>query len=196
MNFKLILEALGLGQFNSFSPSDGWKWHRFGSTLGQVMACCLMARSHHLSHYWRIITEAFTCEQFHSRCSSNILYAVFENYTFKIIASSPMGQWVNPIHHKVVDPVAVPMQTSDLFTSGSPAIVNSSGSLVDVVWYVSRTILGNTDQGSWNAVGCSAWNWHICSQFPHVSYISTWLNYHPIVFSSKQNIIHVEVNNL
>ena len=29
-------------------------WHRFGSTLAQVMACCLMAPSHYLNQYWLI----------------------------------------------------------------------------------------------------------------------------------------------
>ena len=32
-------------------------WHRFGSTLAQIMDCCLMAPSHHLKHYCLIIKD-------------------------------------------------------------------------------------------------------------------------------------------
>ena len=32
-------------------------WHLPGSTLAQVMACCLTARSHYLNHCWFIISK-------------------------------------------------------------------------------------------------------------------------------------------
>ena len=38
--------------FNSLGPRDTIWRHRSGSTLGQVMACCLMAPSHYLNQYW------------------------------------------------------------------------------------------------------------------------------------------------
>ena len=42
---------------NSLWPSDT-KWrHRYGSTLAQVMACCLTAPSHYLNQCWLIISE-------------------------------------------------------------------------------------------------------------------------------------------
>ena len=51
-----------LFQFNSLLPSDA-KWrHRFGSTLVQVMACCLTAPSHYLNQYWLVICKV----QWHS----------------------------------------------------------------------------------------------------------------------------------
>ena len=37
---------------NSLWSSDAIWWHRVGSTLAQVMACCLMVTSHHLNQYW------------------------------------------------------------------------------------------------------------------------------------------------
>ena len=42
---------------NSLWPSDTIWWHRPGSTLVQVMACCLMAPSHYMKQYWVIISE-------------------------------------------------------------------------------------------------------------------------------------------
>ena len=42
---------------NSFWPSDTIRRQRSGSTLAQVMACCLMAPSHYLNQCWLIISE-------------------------------------------------------------------------------------------------------------------------------------------
>ena len=42
---------------NSLRPSDAIWWHRSGSTLAQVMACCLMAPSHYLNQCWLIISK-------------------------------------------------------------------------------------------------------------------------------------------
>ena len=39
---------------NSLRPSDTIWQHRSGSTLAQVMACCLTAPSHYLNQYWLI----------------------------------------------------------------------------------------------------------------------------------------------
>ena len=50
----LILNSLWLG--------DAIWRQRSGSTLAQVMACCLMAPSHYLNQYWLIISEV----QWHS----------------------------------------------------------------------------------------------------------------------------------
>ena len=43
-------------QFNSLRPSDAIWWQRSGSTLAQVMACCLTAPSHYLNQCWLIIS--------------------------------------------------------------------------------------------------------------------------------------------
>ena len=42
---------------NSLWPSDAIWRQRSGSTLAQVMACCLMAPSHYLNQCWLIISE-------------------------------------------------------------------------------------------------------------------------------------------
>ena len=47
----------GLTDINSLRPSDAIWWHRFGSTLAQVMVCCLMAPSHYLNQCWLIISK-------------------------------------------------------------------------------------------------------------------------------------------
>ena len=42
---------------NSLLPSDVIWQHRFGTTLVQVMACCLTAPSHYLNQFWLTISE-------------------------------------------------------------------------------------------------------------------------------------------
>ena len=44
--------------FNSLGPSDTIWRQRSGSTLVQVMACCLTAPSHYLNQCWLIISES------------------------------------------------------------------------------------------------------------------------------------------
>ena len=72
---------------------------RSGSTLAQVMACCLTAPSHCLNQYWLIISKV----QWHSsecnfrRDTSAISHwNQLQNYLPKILFKSPRGQWVNP----------------------------------------------------------------------------------------------------
>ena len=42
---------------NSLRPREAIWWHRSGSTLAQVMACCLTAPSHYLNQCWLIISK-------------------------------------------------------------------------------------------------------------------------------------------
>ena len=56
--WKLIIVASG---FNSLRPSDAIWRPRTGSTLAQVMACCLTAPSHYLNQCWRIISKVLWC---------------------------------------------------------------------------------------------------------------------------------------
>ena len=44
-------------QNNSLWPSDAIRRHRSGSTLAQVMACCLTAPSHYLNQCWLVISK-------------------------------------------------------------------------------------------------------------------------------------------
>ena len=57
---------------NALWPSDAMRWNRSGSTLAQVMACCMMAPSHYLNQCSLInqmCSVAFTWEQFHTKSS-------------------------------------------------------------------------------------------------------------------------------
>ena len=55
-------DSLGKVKFCAFCFSTKWPsfwvwWQKTGSTLTQVMACCLMATSHYLNQWWLIIKE-------------------------------------------------------------------------------------------------------------------------------------------
>ena len=53
----VILKSFQYLGINSLWPGDTIWRHRSGSTLVQVMACCLMAPSHYLNQCWLIISE-------------------------------------------------------------------------------------------------------------------------------------------
>ena len=60
--------------FNSSKPSDAIWRHRSGSTLGQVMACCLTAPSHYLNQCWEIPQPSITkihLKMTYLKCHSN-----------------------------------------------------------------------------------------------------------------------------
>ena len=60
-------QAAGWGwKINSLRLSDAMWRQRSGSTLVQVMACCLTASSHYLKQYWLIISKV----QYHSIAGS------------------------------------------------------------------------------------------------------------------------------
>ena len=52
------MPSLGHKDFNSLWPSDAIWRQRSGSTLAQVMACCLTAPSYYLNQCWLIISKA------------------------------------------------------------------------------------------------------------------------------------------
>ena len=56
---RYALSSLCFVVVNSFRPSDAIWRHRSGSTLAQVMACCLMAPSHYLNQCWVIISKVY-----------------------------------------------------------------------------------------------------------------------------------------
>ena len=51
------VDKLSYPWFNSLWPNDAILRHRSGSTLAQVMACCLTAPSHYLNQCWLIISK-------------------------------------------------------------------------------------------------------------------------------------------
>ena len=53
-NWSAYTCTSAVSSFDTLWPSDAMWWHRTGSTLAQVMACCLTAPSHYLNKYWFI----------------------------------------------------------------------------------------------------------------------------------------------
>ena len=80
---------------NSLWPSDATWDHRSGSTLAQVMACCLTAPRHttnvDFSSVRFCVIHLRTISQ---SAQGNILSNEIENYTSKITARYTRGQWV------------------------------------------------------------------------------------------------------
>ena len=84
--------------FNSLWPSDTTWRHRTGSTLAQVMACCLMAPSHYLNQCWFIIGEVhwatFIWCWFQLRYLSYQSLKLAWKLLSEVLLKSPRGQWV------------------------------------------------------------------------------------------------------
>ena len=85
---------------NSLWPGDAIWRQRSGSTLAQVMACCLTAPSHYLNQCWLIIggvtwhsSQGISLRQ----CEDTNRWNKIENCSFKMASRSPRGQWVNAI---------------------------------------------------------------------------------------------------
>ena len=55
--FLSLEEKSGHKSINSLRPNDAIWQHRSGSTLAQVMACCLTAPSHYLNQCWLTISK-------------------------------------------------------------------------------------------------------------------------------------------
>ena len=87
---------------NSLWHSDTIWRQRSGSTLAQVMACCLRALSHYLNQCWLIVSEV---SDIHLRASSqeitqpSITEIIWKNQVPKISFKFPRRQWVNVSTH-------------------------------------------------------------------------------------------------
>ena len=87
-----------LGLHNSLGPSDAIWRQRSGSTLAEVMACCLTAPSHYLNQCWFIIStvEWHSSKAKFTRDKLAINHWNYlENQVPKISFKFPRGQWVN-----------------------------------------------------------------------------------------------------
>ena len=96
-NRYLVVTHKGVFFVNSLRSSDAIWWQRSGSTLAQVMACCLMVPSHYLNQCWPIISELQrqSPEGNFTRDTSAINYWNYlEHHISKISFRSPRGQWV------------------------------------------------------------------------------------------------------
>ena len=85
--------------FNSLHPSDVIWWHRSGSTLAQVMTCCLNTSSHYLNQCWFFFSGVLWYSpesNFAANAQTTVLHDQFENYIFEIAAKTPMVQLVKP----------------------------------------------------------------------------------------------------
>ena len=87
---------------NSLWPSEAIWWQRSGSTLAQVMACCLTAPSHYPNQCWLIrmiiiskvpwkISEGIIITRSEDTSQQNKISSCI----FKIASRSPRDQWVN-----------------------------------------------------------------------------------------------------
>ena len=100
-------------------------WHRSGSTMTKVMACCLMAPSHYLNQCWYIISRVMC----HSPKGNNSRNAheinhhnSLEIYTSNIKVTSPRGQWVNISYKGLLQPWVC--WTKDLWSEKSLSFMN------------------------------------------------------------------------
>ena len=100
LNFDTLLQdtkLISAWEFNSLWPNDTIWWHTYGSTLAQVMACCLTAPSHYLNQCWLHISDILWHSpesNFTISAPASMLYSEYENHTFKVTATSCKDQWV------------------------------------------------------------------------------------------------------
>ena len=78
-------------QLNSMWPSNAIWRHRSGSTLVQVMACCLMAPSHYLNQCW-LSSNAF-CGIHLTVMSQEVFINLIRGLYFYNWYPFPRGQW-------------------------------------------------------------------------------------------------------
>ena len=71
--------------------------YRTGSTLVQVMACCLTAPSHYLNQYWLIITEVGPVRGISQEIHQPSITIFSLKILFYIFIEIPWGQWLNSI---------------------------------------------------------------------------------------------------
>ena len=84
------------GSIDLLWPSDALWWHISGSTLAQVMACCLTTPSHYRNQCWPIIGVGLWHSlviRFLGSVQDINLGDKIKNTLFKITATSPRGQW-------------------------------------------------------------------------------------------------------
>ena len=81
-------------RLNTLWPSDTLWRHKSGTTLAQVMDCCLAAPNHYLNQCWLLTNEVLwhsPQSNFTASGQAIVLYDEFENFSFDITATSPNG---------------------------------------------------------------------------------------------------------
>ena len=124
--------------------ASGAIWRqRYGSTLVQVMACCLMASSHYLNQCWLITIKV----QWHSSGGNFAInisainhWNKLEYYLSKILFKWPWDQWVNavlfPTH---CQPIIVAMLSSQSNEDGAGLTKHTQ--LYDSNLYTNNSVL-------------------------------------------------------
>ena len=148
---------------NSSWPSDAIWWHRSGSTLVQVMACCLTAPSHYLNQCW-VVSKV----QWHSFDGNFTRYASasdhwvqFENYLCNLSFEYARGQWVNTVilmAMQGIGPLAAMILTKSVQTV-----------LASIPWNKQRVLMH----------GHQGWNVRhgLCHIYMRYIYIYIWVVY-------------------
>ena len=91
-----------------------------GSTLAQVMACCLASPSHCLNQFWLIIKGIL----WHSPISQEVFMNLIRSMCSYIIATYPRGRWAMSL---VPDICASNLRTANKLTVSSlPSTTNAS----------------------------------------------------------------------
>ena len=85
---------------NVLFPSDTIWRHKSGSTLAQVMACCLTAPIHYINQCWLINKVQWHSSQcnFTRDASAISHWNYLENHLSKFLFKSPWDQWLNTYH--------------------------------------------------------------------------------------------------
>ena len=97
VNYVKYIIIRHLKTINSLRLSDATWWYRSGSTLVQVMACCLTAPSHYLNQCGLIISEVVWHSpegNFTENAEDIYPSNEFETYKFNITATYSRDQWV------------------------------------------------------------------------------------------------------
>ena len=125
LKMKFIQQNFDL--INSLRPSDAIWRHRSGSTLAQVMACCLAAPSHYLNHCWLIISKV----QWHSS-EGNFVRDTSATIHLKLNWNLPWANELNP-----ATATGIKAQTCSHLKHEAPEI--------DLrIWIIRRTLLHKT----------------------------------------------------
>ena len=117
------------------------------STMAEVMVCWLTAPSHYLNQCSVFISEVHyhsVESKFTASGQATILINKFEDYTFKIAAASPKGQWVQ-----------FRQWSPRIFWcfSGVPLVYQSSGQ-----WWRTSCFLRTPETGCKWGAGWGGWN--------------------------------------
>ena len=90
--------------YDPFWPSDTLWWHRSGSTLDQVMACCLTEPSHYLNQCWIVVNGIqWQARESNFTVSAKSITSII-NYTFTKLINSKLlttHQWRFSFQNKI-----------------------------------------------------------------------------------------------